>query len=83
MVKSVLTLRFANVFFSTLWDAKHMSQVQITFKETQGVEGRSYFDEYGIVRDVMQNHLLQILCLVAMEEPASMGADDIRNEKVH
>jgi glucose-6-phosphate 1-dehydrogenase len=57
--------------------------VQITFKETIGTQGRGgYFDEFGIIRDVMQNHLLQILTIVAMERPVSLAAEDIRNEKV-
>lgn len=83
MVKNMLILRFANVFFDAVWDCKHISNVQITFKETIGVEGRGgYFDEFGIIRDVMQNHLMQILCLIAMEKPKSMNSEHVRDEKV-
>jgi glucose-6-phosphate 1-dehydrogenase len=57
--------------------------VQITFKEPFGAEGRAgYFDQYGIIRDVMQNHLLQVMSLVAMEPPVSLSAEDVRDEKV-
>lgn len=83
MVKNLLVVRFANVFFEAVWNCAYVSNVQITFKEPFGVEGRGgYFDEYGIIRDVMQNHLLQILCLIAMEKPRSMEAESIRDEKV-
>eukprot|EP00823_Brevimastigomonas_motovehiculus_P006093 TRINITY_DN481_c0_g1_i1.p1 TRINITY_DN481_c0_g1~~TRINITY_DN481_c0_g1_i1.p1 ORF type:complete len:509 (+),score=140.72 TRINITY_DN481_c0_g1_i1:602-2128(+) len=83
MVINLMVLRFANSMFEPIWNRNYISSVQITFKETDGVEGRgSYFDEYGIIRDVMQNHLLQILSLIAMETPVSLEAEDIRNEKV-
>lgn len=83
MVKNLLILRFANIFFSAVWNRKYIKNVQIVFKETLGVEGRGgYFDEFGIIRDVMQNHLLQMLAIVAMDRPASLCAADIRNEKV-
>ncbi|KAJ3360742.1 Glucose-6-phosphate 1-dehydrogenase [Allomyces arbusculus] len=83
MVKNLISLRFANVFFASVWHRHAIHNVQITFKEPFGTEGRGgYFDEFGIVRDVMQNHLLQILTLVAMERPVSLTADDVRNEKV-
>ncbi|KAI9187964.1 Glucose-6-phosphate 1-dehydrogenase [Blastocladiella emersonii ATCC 22665] len=83
MVKNLISLRFANVFFHAVWSRHSIANVQITFKEKIGTEGRGgYFDEFGIVRDVMQNHLLQILTLVAMERPVTLDADDVRNEKV-
>lgn len=83
MVKNLLILRFGNIFFSAVWNRNYIKNVQIVFKETLGVEGRGgYFDEFGIIRDVMQNHLLQMLAIVAMERPASLSAEDIRNEKV-
>ena len=83
MVKNILILRFANTFLGATWTRQHISNVQITFKEPFGTQGRGgYFDEIGIIRDVMQNHLLQILTLVAMERPISFSAEDIRDEKV-
>ncbi|KAG0294626.1 Glucose-6-phosphate 1-dehydrogenase, partial [Dissophora globulifera] len=83
MVKNIMILRFSNQIFRSCWDKDHISNVQITFKEKIGTEGRGgYFDEFGIVRDVMQNHLFQILSLIAMETPASLNAEDIRNAKV-
>ncbi|XP_058806018.1 glucose-6-phosphate 1-dehydrogenase isoform X2 [Phymastichus coffea] len=83
MVQNLMTLRFGNRIFSPTWNRDHVASVMITFKEPFGTQGRGgYFDEFGIIRDVMQNHLLQILSLVAMEKPASCHPDDIRNEKV-
>jgi len=68
---------------NTGWNRDNIAQVQITFKEPFGTEGRGgYFDSFGIIRDVMQNHLLQILSLVAMEKPATIHPDDVRDEKV-
>ncbi|KAG0228169.1 Glucose-6-phosphate 1-dehydrogenase [Mortierella sp. GBA43] len=83
MVKNIMILRFTNQIFGSCWNKDHISNVQITFKEKIGTEGRGgYFDEFGIMRDVMQNHLLQILTLVAMETPRSANAEDIRDAKV-
>lgn len=83
MVKNMLILRFGNEFFGATWSRHHISNIQISFKEPFGTEGRGgYFDEFGIIRDVMQNHLLQILTLIAMERPISFSAEDIRDEKV-
>ncbi|KAL3160128.1 hypothetical protein ABBQ32_010902 [Trebouxia sp. C0010 RCD-2024] len=83
MMQNMLVMRFANRFLGPMWNAVHISNVQICFKEPFGTEGRGgYFDEYGIIRDVMQNHMLQILALIAMEKPVSGNADDIRDEKV-
>ncbi|XP_014209361.1 glucose-6-phosphate 1-dehydrogenase [Copidosoma floridanum] len=83
MVQNLMTLRFGNRIFSPTWNRDNIASVQISFKEDFGTQGRGgYFDEFGIIRDVMQNHLLQILSLVAMEKPASCHPDDIRNEKV-
>ncbi|KAL1129638.1 hypothetical protein AAG570_012583 [Ranatra chinensis] len=83
MVQNLMILRFGNRIFSPTWNRQYIASVQITFKEPFGTEGRGgYFDQFGIIRDVMQNHLLQILSLVAMEKPASVHPDDIRNEKV-
>ncbi|KAI9850868.1 MAG: Glucose-6-phosphate 1-dehydrogenase [Thelocarpon superellum] len=83
MVKNILILRFGNEFFGATWNRNHIDSVQITFKEPFGTEGRGgYFDEFGIIRDVMQNHLLQVLTLLAMERPISFSSEDIRDEKV-
>ncbi|KAL7747009.1 Glucose-6-phosphate 1-dehydrogenase [Sorochytrium milnesiophthora] len=83
MVKNLVTMRFSNLFFSSVWDRNTIDNVQITFKEKIGTEGRGgYFDEFGIIRDVMQNHLFQMLTVVAMERPVTLSADDIRDEKV-
>ena len=83
MVQNLLTLRFANGIFEPLWNRHFISSVIITFKENIGLEGRGgYFDQYGIIRDVMQNHLTQVLSLVAMEAPVSLASEDIRDEKV-
>ncbi|KAJ3282618.1 Glucose-6-phosphate 1-dehydrogenase [Borealophlyctis nickersoniae] len=83
MVKNLMVLRFTNVFFGAIWNRHHIHNVQITFKEPIGTEGRGgYFDEFGIIRDIMQNHLFQILSIMAMEKPVSLDAEDVRNEKV-
>lgn len=83
MVQNLMTLRFANKTFCPAWNREHVASVLISFKEPFGTEGRGgYFDSFGIVRDVMQNHLLQILSLVAMEKPVSLNPNDIRDEKV-
>ncbi|KAF5388118.1 hypothetical protein D9615_000425 [Tricholomella constricta] len=78
MVKNLLVLRFANVAMGAAWDKNSISNVQITFKEPFGTEGRGgYFDEFGIIRDVLQNHLLQVLSILTMERPVSFSAEDI------
>ena len=83
MVQNLMVLRFGNRIFGPIWNRENIASVQITFKEPFGTQGRGgYFDTFGIIRDVMQNHLLQILSLVAMEKPVSSSAEDIRNEKV-
>ncbi|TFY74457.1 hypothetical protein EWM64_g9555 [Hericium alpestre] len=83
MVKNMLVLRFANVALGVAWDKNSVSNVQITFKEPFGTEGRGgYFDEFGIIRDILQNHLLQVLSILTMERPVSFSAEDIRDEKV-
>ncbi|CAN1321777.1 Glucose-6-phosphate 1-dehydrogenase 6, cytoplasmic [Linum perenne] len=83
LVQNLLVLRFANRFFLPLWNRDNIENVQIVFREDFGTEGRGgYFDEYGIIRDIIQNHLLQVLCLVAMEKPVSLKPEHIRDEKV-
>jgi len=83
MVQNLMSVRFANTVFEPIWNRHHVANVTITFKEDIGTEGRGgYFDSFGIIRDVMQNHLIQILALVAMEHPVSLDAEDVRDEKV-
>lgn len=83
MVQNLMAIRFANQIFGPTWNRNSIASVVISFKEPFGTQGRGgYFDDFGIIRDVMQNHLLQILCLTAMEKPVSTDAEDIRNEKV-
>lgn len=83
LVQNLLVLRFANRFFLPLWNRDNIANVQIVFRENFGTDGRGgYFDEYGIIRDIIQNHLLQVLCLVAMEKPISLKPEHIRDEKV-
>ncbi len=82
-VMNLLALRFANSIFTTNWDHNTIDHVQITVAEEVGIEGRwGYFDESGQLRDMVQNHLMQILTLVAMEPPVNMDGDSIRNEKL-
>ncbi|XP_068453723.1 glucose-6-phosphate 1-dehydrogenase isoform X1 [Clinocottus analis] len=83
MVQNLMVLRFGNRIFGPIWNRDSIACVVLTFKEPFGTQGRGgYFDDFGIIRDVMQNHLLQMLCLVAMEKPASTSSDDVRDEKV-
>lgn len=82
-VQNIMALRFSNRFFMPLWDANNIDHVQITISESVGVEGRwGYYNKYGAMRDMIQNHLMQLLCLVAMEPPCSLDADSVRDEKV-
>jgi len=81
-VQNLMAMRFGNVLFEPLWRREWVDNVQITIAEDIGVEGRGeFYDKTGALRDMVQNHLLQLLCMVAMEPPASLEADAIRDEK--
>jgi glucose-6-phosphate 1-dehydrogenase len=82
-VQNLMALRFGNALFEPLWNSNHIDHVQITVAETLGVEGRAgYYDTSGALRDMVQNHILQLLCLVAMEPPTSLEANVVRDEKL-
>ena len=82
-VQNLIALRFANNLFASQWDQNHISHVEITVAESVGIEGRwGYFDQAGQLRDMVQSHLLQLLCLIAMDPPSDLSADSIRDEKV-
>ncbi|TIS03646.1 MAG: glucose-6-phosphate dehydrogenase (NADP(+)), partial [Mesorhizobium sp.] len=82
-VQNLMALRFANALYEPLWNSAHIDHVQITVAETVGLEDRvTYYDKAGALRDMVQNHILQLLCLVAMETPSSMDADAVRDEKL-
>jgi glucose-6-phosphate 1-dehydrogenase len=83
MVQNLMVLRFANAVFEPLFNRTHVDSVQVSWMEDLGVEGRGgYFERYGIIRDVMQNHLLQVMALVAMDRPASLKAADVCQAKI-
>lgn len=82
-VQNLLVLRFANALFEPIWSRNAIDHVQITVAEDIGLEGRAdYYDRSGAVRDMVQNHILQLLCLTTMEPPNTMDADDVRTEKI-
>lgn len=83
MVQNIEVIRFANAFFEPLWNKQHIANIQITLGETVGVEERGgYYDHAGALRDMAQNHMLQLLTMIAMEPPSRLLAEDIRDEKV-
>ncbi len=83
-VQNILVSRFSNIIFSQLWCRKFISYIEITASESIGIENRGeYYDNSGAIKDMFQNHLLELLCLVAMEEPKTNSSEDIRNEKLN
>jgi glucose-6-phosphate 1-dehydrogenase len=82
-VQNILALRFANALFEPIWNSNYIDHVQITAAEDIGVEDRgAYYERSGAMRDMVQNHILQLLCMIAMEAPVSFEADEIRNKKL-
>ncbi len=82
-VQNLMAVRFGNMLFEPLWNAQYVDHVQITVAETVGVNGRgSYYDKSGAMRDMVQNHLMQLLCLIAMEPPSRFDPDAVRDEKL-
>lgn len=83
MVQNIEVIRFANAFFEPLWNNKYIANIQITLSETVGVEERGgYYEKSGALRDMVQNHLLQLVAMIAMEPPSRLNPEDIRDEKV-
>ena len=82
-VQNLMAMRFANQIFETHWNNNSISNIQITVSEEIGIKGReAYYDTYGAIKDMVQNHILQLICLVAMEPPSKFDADLVRNEKL-
>ncbi|MBN1523661.1 MAG: glucose-6-phosphate dehydrogenase [Spirochaetales bacterium] len=82
-VQNIMVMRFGNGVYEPIWNNRYIHHVQITMSETIGIETRgNYYEQSGALRDIVQNHLLQLLCLVAMEPPSDLSADAVRNEKV-
>ena len=82
-VQNLMAVRFGNVLFEPLWNAQYVDHIQITVAETVGVDGRGgYYDKSGAMRDMVQNHLMQLLCLIAMEPPSRLDPDAVRDEKL-
>ena len=82
-VQNLMALRFANMLYEPLWNSNYIDHVQITVAESVGLEGRAdYYDKAGALRDMVQNHIVQLMCLVALEPPSAMQADALRDEKL-
>ncbi|MEO1498918.1 MAG: glucose-6-phosphate dehydrogenase, partial [Planctomycetota bacterium] len=82
-VQNLMAVRFGNILFEPLWNAQYIDHVQITVAETVSVGGRGgYYDKSGAMRDMIQNHLMQLLCLTAMEPPSKFDPDAVRDEKL-
>jgi len=82
-VQNLMAVRFGNMLFEPLWNSQYVDHIQITVAETVGVQGRGeYYDNSGAMRDMVQNHLMQLLCLIAMEPPAKFDPDAVRDEKL-
>ncbi len=82
-VQNLMAVRFSNILFEPLWNAQYVDHIQITVAETVGVAGRgAYYDKAGAMRDMVQNHLMQLLCLIAMEPPSVFDSDAVRDEKL-
>ncbi|HEY9058508.1 MAG TPA: glucose-6-phosphate dehydrogenase [Aurantimonas sp.] len=82
-VQNLMVLRFANALYEPIWNSAHIDHVQITVAESVGLEGRAgYYDKSGALRDMVQNHIVQLMCLVALEPPAALDADALRDEKL-
>ncbi|MCB8837611.1 glucose-6-phosphate dehydrogenase [Aurantimonas sp. VKM B-3413] len=82
-VQNLMALRFANALYEPIWNSSHIDHVQITVAESVGLEGRAgYYDKAGALRDMVQNHIVQLMCLVALEPPSAMDADALRDEKL-
>ena len=83
MIQNIISIRFANAIFEPVWNAKHIDNIQISILEELGLEGREeYYESAGALRDMVQNHIVQLLSLVMMEPPKSLGSQDIRDQKV-
>ena len=82
-VQNLMVLRFANALYEPIWNSAHIDHVQITVAESVGLEGRAgYYDKSGALRDMVQNHIVQLMCLVALEPPSALDADALRDEKL-